>query len=73
VGGSAVKANTLAFSGIVNVYGSVEVEYSYATPVPEPALSAYAMGLAALGLCLMRRRSGSPDNPGVGAAPFGVP
>jgi hypothetical protein len=56
VGGSAVKANTLAFSGIVNVYGSVEVVYDYATPVPEPPLYAAFLGAMALGIAVLGHR-----------------
>lgn len=55
VGGSSNVANTLAFAGIVNVYGDVDVQYSYFTPVPEtPEYAAY-LGAAVLGFAFLKR------------------
>jgi hypothetical protein len=51
-------------AGAINVYGSVEVEYTYATAIPEPPLYAATIGLVALGICVLRRRYPLQAGPG---------
>jgi hypothetical protein len=58
--GGASSAGALAFFGTANVYGEVQVAYTYGTEIPEPADCAGLLGMASAGwvLCRLLRRTG---------------